>query len=238
MEKILNIKTIFFSIIIPVLNEAASVNSIIDHIHSLKGDVQKEIIVVDGDPEGLTLKAISRDDIGKLRSSTGRAIQMNEGAKKAKGNILLFLHADTALPLDALRLIATAMQDKQYVAGAFDLGIRSGRFIFRVIESVASLRSRLTGIPFGDQAIFMSKDYFDEIGGYKDIPIMEDVEIMERIRKRGDRIFIISKKVSTSSRRWEQEGILRCTLRNWLLQALYFIGVSPRKLSKFYRHKG
>lgn len=238
MEKILNTKVVFCSIIIPVLNEAHLINDIIDHLHSLEGDEVIEIIVIDGDPEGLTLKAILHDDVRQLSSSRGRWIQMNEGAKNAKGNTLIFLHADTQLPLDALRRIATAMKGKRYVAGAFDLGIKSERFVFRAIESVASLRSRITRIPFGDQAIFMRKDYFDEIGGYKDIPIMEDVEIMERIKKRGDKIFIIPQKVHTSSRRWEQDGILCCTLRNWFLQILYLIGISPHRLSKFYRHNG
>jgi len=239
VEKILNTDTAAFcSIIIPVLNEAPLINGIIDHLHSLEGDEVKEIIIVDGDPEGLTLKAISHDDVRQLKSSRGRWIQMNEGAKNAKGNMLLFLHADTELPLDAMRLIATAMKDKRYVAGAFNLGIKSERFVFRVIESAVSLRSRITRIPFGDQAIFVRKNYFDEIGGYKDLPIMEDVEIMERIKKRGDKIFIIPQKVHTSSRRWEQEGILHCTLRNWFLQILYLLRISPHRLSQFYRYNG
>jgi rSAM/selenodomain-associated transferase 2 len=239
VEKILNTDTAAFcSIIIPVLNEAPLINGIIDHLHSLEGDEVKEIIIVDGDPEGLTLKAISHDDVRQLKSSRGRWIQMNEGAKNAKGNMLLFLHADTELPLDAMRLIATAMKDKRYVAGAFNLGIKSERFVFRAIESAVSLRSRITRIPFGDQAIFVRKNYFDEIGGYKDIPIMEDVEIMERIRKRGDKIFIIPQKVHTSSRRWEQEGVLHCTLRNWFLQILYLLRISPHRLSQFYRYNG
>jgi rSAM/selenodomain-associated transferase 2 len=239
VEKILNTATAAFcSIIIPVLNEAPLINNVIDHLHSLGGDVENEIIIVDGDPEGSTLKAISHDDVRQLKSSRGRWIQMNEGARNAKGNMLLFLHADTELPLDALRLIATAMEDKRYVAGAFDLGIKSERIVFRAIESAVSLRSRITRIPFGDQAIFVRKNYFDEIGGYRDMPIMEDVEIMERIRKRGDKIFIIPQKVHTSSRRWEQEGILRCTLRNWFLQILYLLRISPHRLSQFYRYNG
>jgi rSAM/selenodomain-associated transferase 2 len=239
VEKILNTATAAFcSIIIPVLNEAPLINNVIDHLKSLEGYVEKEIIIVDGDPEGLTLKAICHDDVGQLKSSRGRWIQMNEGARNAKGNILLFLHADTELPLNALRLIVTAMEDKQYVAGAFDLGIKSERLVFRAIEYVASLRSRVTRIPFGDQAIFIRKDYFDEIGGYKDMPVMEDVEIMERIRKRGDKVFITPQKVYTSSRRWEQEGVIRCTLRNWLLQILYFLHISPHRFARFYRYNG
>jgi hypothetical protein len=127
------------------------------------------------------------------------------------------------------------MQDERYVAGAFDLGIKSERFVFRIIESVASLRSRITDIPFGDQAIFIRKDYFEKIGGCKDIPIMEDMEIMGRIKRLGDRITIIKQRVMTSPRRWEKESVIGCTLRNWLLQMLYVLHVSPDKLSKLYR---
>jgi rSAM/selenodomain-associated transferase 2 len=238
MEEILSSQAISFSIIVPVLNEAPSINSIIGHLHSLEGNEEAEIIVVDGDPGRGTLRAITHDHVKKIKSLKGRGKQMNEGAKDARGNILLFLHADTELPPHALGLITTAMRDKQCVAGAFDLGIKSKRLIFRVIEVAASVRSRVTNIPFGDQAIFVRKDYFHKIGGYRDIPIMEDVDIMKRIKKRGDKIFIIRNKVHTSSRRWEKEGILRCTLRNWFLQMLYLLGRSPHKLSRFYRHHG
>ena len=229
-------KTVSCSIIVPVLNEAPLINGIIEHLHDLRGDEAIEIIIVDGDPEGLTLKAISRSDVKKLGSRKGRAAQMNEGARNAEGSTLLFLHADTELPSDALQLITAAMHDKRYVAGAFDLCITSDRPVFRVIETSASLRSRVTRIPFGDQAIFIRKEYFDKIGGYRDMPIMEDVEIMKRIRKRGDRIFIIDRRVRTSPRRWEHEGIVRCTLRNWLLQVLYPLGISSHTLARLYKN--
>jgi rSAM/selenodomain-associated transferase 2 len=234
MEKILRSQPVCCSIIIPVLNEAGLINDTIDHLHGLAGDKETEIIVVDGDPDGGTLREISDDDVMKIRSPRGRGRQMNEGAAIGRGNILLFLHADTRLPPDALRLIATAMQKKHYVAGAFDLGIRSARPIFRLIENAASIRSRMTRIPFGDQAVFIRKDYLDAIGRFREIPLMEDVEIMQRIKKRGDKIAILHQKALTSSRRWEEEGIVYCTLRNWVLQVLYFIGISPSKLSRLY----
>lgn len=160
---------------------------------------------------------------------------MNEGAKNARGDILIFLHADTALPPDALRLIDKVMQNRRVVGGAFDLGFQSVRFAFKMIASVASLRSRFTRVPFGDQAPFFRREYFERIGGYKEIPIMEDVELMERIRRRGDLIAFIDKRVLTSPRRWEEEGLLRCTLRNWLLQWLYLLGVPPERLARYYR---
>ena len=235
MEKVLNPNAPWCSLIIPVLDETALINTTIEHLHNLEENDELEIIVVDGDPEGKTLSAITHDDVRKRISSMGRGKQMNEGAAIASGGILLFLHADTALPPDALKLIAAAMQKTTYVAGAFDLGIKSERSVFRVIEYAASLRSRITRIPFGDQAVFIRKEYFDVIGGFKEIPIMEDVEIMQRIKKRGDKIVILPQKTFTSSRRWEAEGILYGTLRNWVLQILYFFGISPRKLSRFYK---
>jgi rSAM/selenodomain-associated transferase 2 len=235
MEKILSSQPVYCSIIIPVLNEAGLINDTITHLHGLDGYKETEIIVVDGDPDGGTLRKISHDDVMKIKSSRGRGKQMNEGAAIARGNILLFLHADTRLPPDTLRLIATAMQEKHYVAGAFDLGIQSARPIFRLIENAASIRSRMTRIPFGDQAVFIRKDYFNTIGRFREIPLMEDVEIMRRIRKRGDKIAILRQKALTSCRRWEEEGILCSTLRNWLLQVLYSIGIPPSKLSRMYK---
>jgi hypothetical protein len=120
------------------------------------------------------------------------------------------------------------------VGGAFDLEIKSKKRIFRLIERAASIRSRLTRIPYGDQAIFLKKSFFDQIGGFKDIPIMEDVELMQRVKKAGQKIKFIPRKVWTAARRWEKEGIVYCTLRNWILISLYMFGVSPEKLNKFY----
>lgn len=161
---------------------------------------------------------------------------MNRGASLASGDILLFLHADTLLPPDALAMVRSCMNTAIDGAGAFALGIRTDRWIFRITERYVALRTRFTGIPYGDQAIFMRREYFERIGGYRDIPLMEDVEIMRRIKKRGDRVCIIPKKVRTSPRRWEQEGILFCTLRNLVIQFLYYLGVSPERLARFYQN--
>lgn len=205
-------------------------------IGDLEYDKKPQIIVVDGDPEGTTIGVIESADVVRVRSARGRGRQMNEGAREAWGDVLIFLHADTELPREALKLITSSIRKNDIVAGAFNLGIKSRRLIFRIIEHIASFRSRVSRIPFGDQAIFIKRDYFNEIGGYDEIPLMEDVEIMRRIKKRGDKIFIISKTVMTSPRRWEQEGVVRCTLRNWFIQMLYYCSVSPQRLVKYYRH--
>lgn len=222
------------SIILPVWKETSIINHTVANILSLdyKGDV--EIIVVDGSAEGETIHALQNKGVRRAVSEKGRSRQMNTGATIARGGILFFLHADTLLPRDALRAISSVMQGRELVGGAFDLGIDSPRSVFRLIETAASLRSRITRVPYGDQGIFIRKDYFHAIGGFKEIPLMEDVDLMRRIKKAEDKICILPLKVKTSPRRWEKEGILRCTLRNWSLIALYYLGFPPEKLAKHY----
>jgi len=223
------------TVIIPVLNEAEGINGLISHLRDLEGGKDVGIIVVDGDPAGCTIKAIHDAGVVTAIGERGRAVQMNRGAALAEGNILLFLHADTLLPRKAFTRIQEVFQESEYVAGCFDLGIRSARKMFRITERYVALRTRITRIPFGDQAIFIRRGYFERIGGYREFPIMEDVELMRRIRRRGDVICIIPDKALTSARRWEQEGILFTTFRNWMLQTLYCSGVSPNRLARFYR---
>lgn len=223
------------SIVIPVLNEAAGINETIANLRRSAAAGESEIIVVDGDPSGGTVYAVEDDSVRRIISAQGRAAQMNRGAEAASGDILLFLHADTRLPGNALPLIRESMGNGRFVAGAFDLGFDTKRSIFRVTESYVFFRTRLTRVPFGDQAIFIRSDYFRHLGGYREVPIMEDVDLMKRIRRKGGRIRIIPEKVSTSPRRYEREGVLACTFRNWALQMLFALGVSPERLAKRYR---
>ncbi len=220
----------------PVFHEGERVNDLVDHLNHLDSKKNVEIIVVDGAQEKDTLRAIHSNHVIKISSEKGRAKQMNAGASVANGEILIFLHADTELPGQALKKIYSLMGQKAYVGGAFDLGIKSDKFIFKVIGTLSSLRSRLNRIPFGDQAIFIRREYFNQIGGYKEIPLMEDVELMRSIKKSGDKISIFYDRVMTSPRRWEKEGVIYCTLRNWTLQTLYFLGISPDKLARFYKN--
>jgi rSAM/selenodomain-associated transferase 2 len=223
-----------FSIILPVLNESSIINQTIEHIYRLGYGFDLEVIAVDGDKEGETVYSIKDERVIKVISPKGRGRQMNKGASVATGDILLFLHTDTELPQSAFRTISAVIDKKQYAGGAFDLGIKSGRLIFRLIEKMVYIRTRLTGIPYGDQAIFIKKDFFAGMNGYQEIPIMEDVELMIRIKKSGYKICIIPQRVSTSTRRYEKEGVVYCTLRNWMLMSLYLLGVGPEKLVKFY----
>lgn len=223
-----------FSIIIPVLHESLIISNLIGHLRSLEMAEECEVIVVDGSPARDTLKTITSEDVLCLSSPQGRARQMNAGAAAASGDILIFLHADTYLPVDALTQIDMVMSGSRYIGGAFNLEIFSHRWIYRLIAAAASVRSRFTRIPYGDQAIFIREEAFRRLGCYQEIPIMEDVALMRRIKKSGGRIHIISRCVATSPRRWEQEGILYATLRNWFLLAAYYLGVSPATLAGHY----
>ncbi len=220
----------------PAFHEGENISDLIEWLNRLDSDQNSEIIVVDGAQEKDTLGAIHQNHVLKVSSGRGRAKQMNAGASMARGEILIFLHADTVLPVQALKKIQSLMEQREYVGGAFDLGIKSDKLIFKVIAKLASWRSRLNRIPFGDQTIFVRREYFNRIGGYKEIPLMEDMELMRRIKKSGDKICIFDDRVMTSPRRWENEGVIYCIFRNWTLQALYLLGISPHKLATFYKN--
>ncbi len=223
-----------FSIIIPVLNESSIINHTVEQIYRIGSGFNIEVIVIDSDKEGKTINVLKNREVIKGTSPRGRGKQMNKGASVAKGEILVFLHTDTELPEHAMRAISSVMDDAKYAGGAFDLGIKSGRSVFRLIEKLVYIRTRLTRIPYGDQAIFIRKEVFDTMDGFKEIPLMEDMEFMRRMKRSGYNICIIPQKVKTSPRRWEKEGIIYCTLRNWILKGLYHLGVKPGKIVKFY----
>ena len=223
------------SIIIPVFNEEKIINTLISDLRLKLINSDHEIIVSDGDPKGSTIKRIKDRDIIKIISRKGRSAQMNNGALKASKNVLLFLHADSILPKDFLSSVKNVIIDKNACAGAFDLKIDSCSFPLKIIEKSASLRSRITKIPYGDQGIFIRKDIFDDLKGFSDIALMEDIDLMLRLKRKKYKIEITRQKIKTSSRRWEKEGIVYCTLRNLILSTLFYLGVDPSKLAEFYR---
>ncbi|HVQ00717.1 MAG TPA: TIGR04283 family arsenosugar biosynthesis glycosyltransferase [Candidatus Thermoplasmatota archaeon] len=222
------------SIVIPVLHEREIIIERLEQLKTLKNPPFYEVIVVDGSSTQDTLETIQEDDIIRLSSKPGRGHQMNQGAAAATGDILLFLHADTSLPTNALQCIEAALRDELLVGGAFNHSIDSSRFIYKVLSFLIFFRSRLTRVPFGDQVIFLRKSYFDVIHGYKETPLMEDVELMRRIRRTGGKIVLLRERVVTSPRRWEREGVVLCTFRNWTIRMLYLLGVSPDRLVRFY----
>lgn len=223
------------SIIIPVLNETEIINQCLVHLAEIIKPARCEIIVVDGSPAGNTIQSIAGNRIKKIISLPGRGIQMNAGARCATGRILLFLHADTLLPVKSIQHILWAVDHPGVAAGAFDLGINSDRPIFRITEKYVFLRSRITKIPYGDQAIFLREKVFKALGGFAEIPIMEDIDLMQRLKRAGYKIKFISEHVRTSPRRYEKEGIFFGTIRNILLSALFYLGVRPATLKRFYK---
>jgi rSAM/selenodomain-associated transferase 2 len=224
-----------YSIIVPVLHESERIKGLIDHLFCLEPRDACEIIVVDGSAERDTIDAIDSKQVVKMTADRGRARQMNAGAAVANGDILIFLHVDTELPLAAFAMIESVMGQGRYRGGAFQLGIQSEKLAYKALTRWISIRCRLTGIPYGDQAIFIAKDYFNRIGGYREIPLMEDVELMRRIKKRGGKICVLPDRVMTSPRRWEEEGFIYVNLRNTLLLILYLLGAPPQQLVRFYK---
>ena len=221
------------SIIIPVYNEN-NINFYLEKLFKNPSYKNEEIIIVDGNYNS-TIEKIKYDNVIKTSSKKGRANQMNEGARIASGDILLFLHADTILPDNAFNLIQDTCKNKNIKAGAFDLAFQNPSLPLQIISLTASLRSRLTRLPYGDQAIFIKKDIFEEIGRYKNIPLMEDVNLMQKLKKRNYKIILFKEVVLTSPRKWREKGIIFTTLRNWVLISLYLCKLNVNKLARYYK---
>jgi rSAM/selenodomain-associated transferase 2 len=224
-----------FSVIIPVLHESEDINTLIDHVHHLDASSSCEIIVVDGSPTRDTIDAITARDVQRLVSAKGRALQMNTGAAIARGTVLIFLHADTQLPHNALPAIEKALQQPTCVGGAFTVRFTSKKYIFKWIAITGTLRSRFTRIPFGDQVLFLRKTYFHQLGGYSEIPIFEDIDLMRRIRKARGTITILQEQAYTSPRRFEKQGVFATLFWDTLLVLLFYCKVSPDRLKKWYQ---
>ncbi len=219
------------SVVIPTLNEEGSISKT---LRSACQGRKVEIIVVDAGSADDTVVQAKSHDARILHDRPPRSRQMNTGAKAARGGILLFLHADTVLPARFDELVRDALKQPDVAAGAFELRIEPRIPGLTFIERVANLRAKKMAMPYGDQAVFLKIEVFYEIGGFKDIPIMEDFELMRRLRKMG-RILIVPRPVQTSARRWEQLGVLRTTVINQLMVMGYYLGVPPMTLAKWYR---
>ncbi len=218
------------SVIIPTLNEADNIVDTLKHVQSGKN---LEIIVVDGGSSDNTVQLAKDMGATVIQTPTGRAGQMNAGAEAACGEILVFLHTDTRLPPKFDEHIRRAMDGAGVAASAFELRVDSPISTFRVIERLANWRSRRMQMPYGDQAIFVSASLFRGIGGFRDIPIMEDFELMQRLKKQG-KIITLSVPVYTSPRRWLKTGIYKIWLINQLVIAAYLISIPPAKIARIY----
>ncbi|MDT8451945.1 MAG: TIGR04283 family arsenosugar biosynthesis glycosyltransferase [Gammaproteobacteria bacterium] len=221
------------SIIIPVYNEAENIIALLRRLQSyrLQGH---EVIVVDGGSRDNSFECAVGMVDKLLMSKPGRAMQMNIGAEQASGEVLVFLHADTELPPQVNNLIVDAMNNKNQW-GRFNVRLSGRHRMFRIIETMMNWRSCLTGIATGDQVIFVRRNVFMQAGGYPEIKLMEDIELSKKL-KTFSKPACIKNPVTTSSRRWEKNGIVKTTLLMWQLRLLYFLGVPPDKLfTRYYR---
>ncbi len=218
------------SIILPVLNEAEGIAQTLGALRGLGAQV---IVADGGSRDGTIGHALLHADL-VIPAPRGRAMQMNAGAREATGDKLLFLHADTKLPAGAVELIEAALQTHPW--GRFDVRIDGHSPILRLIGGMMNLRSRLTGIATGDQAMFMTRKAFDAIGGFPELPLMEDIAASNALKRIGPPACLRA-RARTSGRRWEKNGVLRTVLLMWRLRLQYFFGADPRDLALRYGYR-
>ncbi len=218
------------SIVVPVLNEAPSIEQALQALQAYRG-AGVEVIVADGGSQDDT-QTLARPHCDRLvLARRGRARQMNAGARAARTPNLLFLHADTTLPPGAPGLALRALQHHHW--GRFDVRIEGESRLLPIVAAAMNLRSRLTGVATGDQAIFVCRDVFTAVGGFPDIPLMEDVELSTRLLRLGEPACLRA-QVLTSGRRWDDNGVLRTILLMWRLRLAYALGADPRRLARSY----
>ncbi len=220
------------SVIVPTLNEAGLIEAAIGQLERSSQE-GLEVIVSDGGSSDSTVTLAEGCGARVITGSAGRGGQMDRAASLADGEVLLFLHADTLLPRGWRFSMERALRDKAVVAGAFTLVIDSPSLWYRLVEYGARARARHLGLIFGDQAIFVRKDVFLSIGGYRGLPLMEDVDCVKRLRRVGV-VSLLGEFVLTSPRRWTSGGLIKNTLKNWLFLLLYGAGVTPARLYRWY----
>jgi len=218
------------SIIVPVLDEGGIIADALAALAPYRAR-GAEVIVVDGGSRDSTIEAARPLADRVVTTPRGRGTQMNAGAAMAQGDALLFLHADTRLPPDADRLILHALKRSPW--GRFDVTIAGRSPLLRVVAATTNLRSRLTGIATGDQAMFMTRDSYLAAGSFPDIPLMEDIAMSKRLKRRGPPICLAGPAI-TSGRRWEKHGVVRTILLMWWLRLAYFLGADPARLARAY----
>ena len=193
-----------------------------------------EVIVADGSSDDDTAAIAAACGCRVVSAPRGRAVQQNAGARLATGDVLLFLHADSALGPQVGEQLAEALRRPQVICGAFRQRIEASGWAYRWLESGNAQRAAWLGLPYGDQAIFIRRQVFEKLGGFAEVPLLEDVLIMQPLRKRSWPV-LLPGPVYVSPRRWQRHGIVQQTIRNWLILAAFSIGVSPQRLADWYR---
>jgi rSAM/selenodomain-associated transferase 2 len=208
------------SIIVPTFNEEMTIRQCLETVADIPGI---EVIVVDGGSADRTVEIVGQyRDVKIVSSEMGRSIQMNKGAGYARGEILLFLHADCVLSREAVLNVRNVFRCSTFVGGAFKIRLLSDKFPYRLIEMGINFRSTLFKLPYGDQGLFVKRSVFEELGGFREVPNCEDLDFICRLKKNG-KIIILDERISSSIRRWENHGILRTSLRNQFLLASYVL---------------
>jgi rSAM/selenodomain-associated transferase 2 len=221
-----------FSIIMPLLNEEAILEQQLKQLVRQCAERDCELVIVDGGSTDRTIDIAQR--FGRVMiAQRGRASQMNSGAAVATGQVLLFLHADTLLPDGAFCAIEHALNNQEVVGGAFQICFNCDQWLYRLVALTTNLRSRIRKIFTGDQAYFVRTSSFKAIGGFPDQPLMEDLEIITRLRKIG-KVVLLPQYVTTSARRHEKMGLARSVFFMWYLRILYRFGICPAQLQRMY----
>lgn len=221
-------------IVVPVLDEAPTLAPRLQALQTYRQRGAR-VVVVDGGSQDDTLEIARQHADLALLAPRGRAAQMNAGAAACPADVLLFLHADTVLPEHADVLVRRATLGP-FFWGRFDVRIESPRPLLRVVSTMMNLRSRWTGIATGDQALFVRHDLFRQVGGFPELPLMEDIAISRALKRHGPPA-CLRESVTTSARRWERHGVWRTIFLMWRLRAAYFFGADPRQLAIQYGYR-
>jgi rSAM/selenodomain-associated transferase 2 len=222
------------AIVIPVLDEAPRIGELLRELQPLR-QAGVELVVADGGSRDGTPEIAAAFADAVIDAPRGRARQMNAGAAASRGDILLFLHADTLLPPAGVAAVMAAIEDGAQW-GRFDVRIAGQAPLLRVVARMMNWRSRLTGIATGDQAIFVRREMFERVGGYPELPLMEDIRLSTTLKRLAPPA-CLREQVTTSGRRWEQRGVLRTILLMWWLRAAFFLGASPTWLARLYGYR-
>ena len=228
-------RIVHIDIVVPVYNEASGLTVFLDHVRGrLRSDPYQAsgLLVVDGGSTDATVSLLDRSGVPWMTAPRGRSKQMNAGAAATCGDLIVFLHADTYLPADALEVARQAVAEGA-IGGYFQLRVNSRRSLLRLVGKLISLRSRVTGVASGDQAIFLTRRAFNTLSGYAPLPLFEDLDLCRRLKRLGP-VAALELPVLTSARRWQRSGVARTIVKMWALRLLYLCGCDPQRLAGYY----